>query len=54
VHDIAKQKASFRLSDEQRIDWLWLIRSQNVGPRYYGANATSLVALPSTQEAHKR
>jgi len=22
-----------RLSDEQRIDWLRLIRSQNVGPR---------------------
>jgi hypothetical protein len=33
VHDIAKQKVAFRLSDEQRIDWLRLIRSQNVGPR---------------------
>ena len=22
-----------RLSDEERIDWLWLIRSENVGPR---------------------
>src|SRR4029077_4428186 len=30
VHDIAK---TFRLNDEQRIDWLRLIRSQNVGPR---------------------
>ena len=26
-------KESVRLTDEQRIDWLRLIRSQNVGPR---------------------
>jgi len=25
--------AAIRLTDEQRIDWLRLIRSQNVGPR---------------------
>jgi len=30
-HDIAKD--TFRLTDEQRIDWLRLIRNQNVGPR---------------------
>jgi DNA processing protein len=26
-------KAGVRLSDEQRLDWLRLIRSDNVGPR---------------------
>jgi hypothetical protein len=30
VHDTTKP---IRLTDEQRIDWLRLIRSQNVGPR---------------------
>jgi hypothetical protein len=31
VHDTTAK--TFRLTDEQRIDWLRLIRSQNVGPR---------------------
>jgi DNA processing protein len=51
VHDIAK--ASFRLTDEQRIDWLRLIRSQNVGPRTFralinhcGGARAALEALP--------
>jgi DNA processing protein len=44
---------SVRLSDEQRLDWLRLIRSQNVGPRTFrmllnhcGGAATALAALP--------
>ncbi|HEX3504807.1 MAG TPA: DNA-processing protein DprA [Xanthobacteraceae bacterium] len=51
MHDITK---SFRLSDEQRVDWLRLIRSQNVGPRtfralvnHYGGARAALEALPS-------
>ena len=43
-----------RLSDEQRLDWLRLFRSQNVGPRtfralinYYGGARAALDALPS-------
>ena len=32
VHDTTK---SIRLTDEQRIDWLRLIRSQNIGPRTF-------------------
>ncbi|MBV9346814.1 MAG: DNA-protecting protein DprA [Pseudolabrys sp.] len=46
--------ATVRLSDEQRIDWLRLIRSDNVGPRtfrdlvnHYGGAAKALSALPS-------
>src|SRR6266849_3887090 len=42
-----------RLSDEERIDWLRLIRSENVGPRtfhtllrYYGSARSALRALP--------
>src|ERR1700693_3748333 len=42
-----------RLSDEERIDWLRLIRSENVGPRtfrtllrYYGSARFALKALP--------
>jgi DNA processing protein len=51
VHDTTK---SIRLTDEQRIDWLRLIRSQNVGPRtfralinHYGGARAALEALPS-------
>ena len=29
----AKQGTGVRLTDEQRLDWLRLIRSENVGPR---------------------
>ncbi|MFZ0460306.1 MAG: DNA-protecting protein DprA, partial [Rhodoplanes sp.] len=42
-----------RLSDEQRLDWLRLIRSENVGPRtfrallnHYGGARAALEALP--------
>src|SRR5215831_12717646 len=42
-----------RLSDEQRLDWLRLIRSENVGPRtfralinHYGGARAALAALP--------
>src|SRR2546422_900377 len=42
-----------RLTDEQRLDWLRLIRSENVGPRtfralvnHYGGARAALAALP--------
>ena len=42
-----------RLTDEQRLDWLRLIRSDNVGPRtfralvnHYGGARAALSALP--------
>ncbi|HKA77120.1 MAG TPA: DNA-processing protein DprA [Pseudolabrys sp.] len=42
-----------RLNDEQRLDWLRLIRSENIGPRtfhdlvkYYGGVGPALTALP--------
>jgi DNA processing protein len=42
-----------KLSDEQRLDWLRLIRSDNIGPRtfhdlvdYYGSVRAALTALP--------
>jgi DNA processing protein len=45
--------AAIRLTDEQRIDWLRLIRSQNVGPRtfralvnHFGGARAALEALP--------
>jgi len=45
---------SVRLTDEQRIDWLRLIRSQNIGPRtfrslvnHFGGARAALDALPS-------
>jgi gluconate kinase len=31
--DVNKPAQDIRLSDEQRLDWLRLIRSQNIGPR---------------------
>jgi gluconate kinase len=31
--DVSEGAGGIRLTDEQRIDWLRLIRSQNVGPR---------------------
>jgi hypothetical protein len=31
--EVDRNNQSFRLGDEQRLDWLRLIRSQNVGPR---------------------
>jgi DNA processing protein len=45
--------AGVRLTDEQRLDWLRLIRSENVGPRtfrsllnHFGGARTALEALP--------
>jgi DNA processing protein len=45
---------SVRLTDEQRIDWLRLIRSQNIGPRsfrslinHFGGARAAIEALPS-------
>lgn len=47
------QKQYFHLSDEQRLNWLRLIRSQNVGPAtfrdlisHYGTASAALEALP--------
>jgi DNA processing protein len=46
-------KTGIRLTDEQRLDWLRLIRSENVGPRtfrallnHYGSAGAALKALP--------
>jgi DNA processing protein len=51
---VDQNNQSFRLGDEQRLDWLRLIRSQNVGPRtfralinHYGGARSALSALPS-------
>jgi DNA processing protein len=51
VNETAK---AIRLTDEQRLDWLRLIRSQNVGPRtfralvnHFGGARAALEALPS-------
>src|SRR6516164_2146210 len=48
---------SVRLTDEQRIDWLRLIRSQNIGPRtfrslvnHFGGARAALEALPTLAE----
>lgn len=51
---MAKRPASgMRLTDEQRLDWLRLIRSENIGPRtfrallnHYGGARAALDALP--------
>ena len=49
----ARSAAGVRLTDEQRLDWLRLIRSDNVGPRtfralinHYGGARAALDALP--------
>jgi DNA processing protein len=51
---VNKETQGVRLSDEQRIDWLRLIRSQNVGPRtfralinHFGGARAALEALPA-------
>jgi DNA processing protein len=51
---VGEQGAGVQLSDEQRLDWLRLIRSQNVGPRtfralinHFGGARAALAALPS-------
>jgi DNA processing protein len=50
---VDKPTQAIRLTDEQRIDWLRLIRSQNVGPRtfrallnHFGGAGAALEALP--------
>jgi DNA processing protein len=54
VSDRKDHKESVRLTDEQRVDWLRLIRSPNVGPRtfralinHFGGARAALQALPS-------
>ncbi|HML07904.1 MAG TPA: DNA-processing protein DprA [Xanthobacteraceae bacterium] len=51
---MSEDREGVRLTDEQRIDWLRLIRSQNVGPRTFralinhcGGARAALAALPS-------
>src|SRR6266478_2126830 len=51
---VTDKSDSVRLSDEQRLDWLRLIRSPNVGPRtfralinHFGGARAALQALPS-------
>src|SRR5579863_814689 len=51
---VAEAGQGVHLTDEQRIDWLRLIRSQNVGPRtfralvnHYGGARAALEALPA-------
>ena len=48
-----KENEAVRLTDEERLDWLRLIRSENVGPRtfralvdHYGSARAALAALP--------
>src|SRR5260370_26638006 len=50
---VTDKSDSVRLSDEQRLDWLRLIRSDNVGPRtfralinHYGGARAALSVLP--------
>jgi DNA processing protein len=51
---VSERSESVQLTDEQRLDWLRLIRSQNVGPRtfrslvnHFGGARAALQALPS-------
>src|ERR1700676_469933 len=51
--EVSEGTEAIRLTDEQRIDWLRLIRSQNVGPRtfralinHFGGARAALEALP--------
>ncbi len=52
--DVSERRQGVQLTDEQRIDWLRLIRSQNVGPRtfralinHFGGARAALEALPA-------
>ena len=52
--EVSEGTESVRLTDEQRLDWLRLIRSQNVGPRtfralvnHFGGARAALEALPA-------
>jgi DNA processing protein len=49
----SESRSGIRLTDEQRLDWLRLIRSEHVGPRtfrtlinHYGGARAALAALP--------
>ncbi len=44
---MSEDKEPIRLTDEQRLDWLRLIRSQNVGPRGIMAQTPEEVFLSS-------
>jgi DNA processing protein len=51
---VGNEGTRLRLSDDERLDWLRLIRSQNVGPRtfrtlidHYGSARAALAALPA-------
>ena len=51
---MVESRSGVQLSDEQRIDWLRLIRSQNIGPRtvrallnHCGGARAALEALPA-------
>ena len=48
---MAGKSASVRLSDEQRFDWLRLIRSDNVGPRTFRALINNLGGARAALEA---
>jgi DNA processing protein len=43
-----------RLADEQRIDWLRLIRTENIGPRTFRASGSSPSASRITHAGHVR
>jgi DNA processing protein len=52
--EVSEGRDGVQLSEEQRIDWLRLIRSQNVGPRtfralinHFGGARAALEALPA-------
>src|SRR5260370_39659042 len=52
-HPVGEDGDGVRLTEEQRLDWLCLIRSDNVGPRtfralvnHYGGAPAALAALP--------
>ena len=51
--EVSEPNEGVRLTDEQRLDWLRLIRSDNIGPRtfralvnHYGRARAVLAALP--------
>ncbi len=51
--EVSEEAEPIRLTDEQRLDWLRLIRSQNVGPRtfralinHFGGARAAIEALP--------
>jgi len=58
---LAPGAAPVSLSDDERLDWLRLIRSKNVGPttfqelmQYFGTAAAALEALPELMRSGGR